>query len=79
MVKALAEAGWGAVSPTAVQIKDTSGMGGSKTFRADAPAGTTPPAVALHVRSDEVVNDPFTEHVQAEAAGLFGAAGLVRS
>ena len=54
VVKALAEAGWGAVPPTAVQIKDTSGMGGSKTFRADAPAGTTPPAVALHVRSDEV-------------------------
>ena len=44
--------GWGTLSASEIEIKDLSGMGGSRTFRVSAPEGSSavPPKLALHSR-----------------------------
>ena len=46
--------GWGTLSANEIEIKDLSGMGGSRTFRVSAPEGSSavPQKLALHSRGE---------------------------
>ena len=73
---ALANQGWADVNPREVLVADCSGAGGSQTYKVTAPAGTTPPAVALHSRSEGVTDDELSEPITEAAAITLGKAGL---
>ena len=65
---------WAGVDVEEIEVKDTSGHGGSKTFKVTAPDGTDPPAVALHSRSEKVTTEEISEpRLAAAAAALLGA------
>eukprot|EP00927_Polykrikos_kofoidii_P060728 TRINITY_DN55650_c0_g1_i1.p1 TRINITY_DN55650_c0_g1~~TRINITY_DN55650_c0_g1_i1.p1 ORF type:complete len:631 (+),score=66.63 TRINITY_DN55650_c0_g1_i1:125-1894(+) len=68
--------GWGEVQKSQLKVEDTSGHGGSKTYKVTAPDGVDPPIIALHSRSEEVVGDPLSEPRMAAAAKLFASHGL---
>ena len=76
VVTALKSQGWDDVDPDEVEVRDCSGQGGSQTYKISAPAGTSPPIVALHSRSEAVTKDELSEPITEAAAITFGKAGL---
>ncbi len=66
---------WAGLDPDRIRVEDSSGRGGSRTYRVSARGDGGPPAVAVHVRSSEVLREPLSERRMAKAAEVFAAAG----
>ena len=66
---------WAGLDPDRIRVEDSSGRGGSRTYRVSARGDGGPPAVAVHVRSSEVLREPLSERRMAKAAAVFAAAG----
>lgn len=74
---ALKNKGWGRVDRASITVKDTSGYGGSKTFKVSATGiDVTPAIVSLHSRAETVTDDPISEPRAEAAALLFGKHGV---
>ena len=74
VAEALKNDGWKDVSVGAVAVKDVSGGGGSQTFKVSAE-GAEPPAVALHTRNTDLVNELTAARTEA-VAKLLAASGV---
>lgn len=71
--------GWCNVDLTAVVVEEKSGEGANMTYKVSAPLlepPVVPPAVALHMRGEETVEDTLCEPRTAAAARVFAKAGL---
>eukprot|EP00928_Gymnodinium_smaydae_P023830 TRINITY_DN19505_c0_g1_i1.p1 TRINITY_DN19505_c0_g1~~TRINITY_DN19505_c0_g1_i1.p1 ORF type:complete len:873 (-),score=121.17 TRINITY_DN19505_c0_g1_i1:22-2382(-) len=68
--------GWAGVDVSTIKVKDTSGFGGSQTYKVSAE-GVEPAAVALHSRSEAVTTDELSDPRMEAAASTLSAHGLV--
>lgn len=76
VVEVLQESGlWSGVQPSNAIVRDTSGHGGSKTYKVSC-SGANPPAVALHSRSEATASDPLSQRRMEDAAMVFSEAGI---
>jgi hypothetical protein len=68
---------WGEFELSQIDVKEVSGLGGSKTFRVsirEASADVIPAAVAFHSRSDH--SDPLLEERNISVGRVFAMAGI---
>lgn len=68
--------GWAGVDVSTITIKDSSGHGGSQTYKVSAD-GVVPAAVALHSRSEDVANDELSDPRMDAAATVLSEHGVV--
>lgn len=78
VANAMKSRGWDGVDVSTIKVKDTSGYGGSKTYKVTAD-GMTPAAVALHSRSEEVADDELSDPRMEAASTLLSKYKLVPS
>ena len=74
-LKAMVTNGWSGVQRSQVTVKDTSGHGGSQTYKICAE-GATPAAIALHSREKAAAERALSEQRTEAAALLYGNTGL---
>ena len=67
--------GWAHIKISDVNVKDTSGHGGSTCYKVSAP-GAIPEAVAMHARSSSAAEDTISEGRTAAAGVLFSEHGI---